>query len=89
MTNLSAKKHYLASQPEPDRLAASTSVNSTPVKTLMVFALSQMADEGHSTIAIAGAKHFRHLILNFADPQVETPEIPVTALERVPTPDGR
>lgn len=89
MIELSAKAHFLKTN-TPEQLASiAGAVGLTSVKSAMVNVLSQMADEGQSTIAIAGAKRFRSLLLNIAEPVEAMKVPPSTAFEPVPTSDGK
>jgi len=84
MTTLSAKSHFLKLH-TPEQLASvKQGVDNTVTRTAMVYALAQMAEEGHDPKAMLGAARFRNLLLNITEPDSPAKDLPVTALEEVP-----
>jgi len=89
MNTLSARDNFHKTHNEKQRSDLSALVNSTEVKTVMIYAVAQMVDFGYSKEALAGAVAFRQLMLNIAEPVAVASDFKPMTMDPVPTPDGR
>lgn len=90
MIPLTAKDNYFKTHTEKERSDLLALVSSTPVQTLMHYAMAQLADEGLSAEGLRGARAFRAVLMSMAEPITVPAEFKPVQLERVPnTPDGR
>lgn len=90
MTPLTAKDNYFKTHTEKERSDLLELLNSTPVRTAMIYATAQMASLGYSKEELNGAGAFVNFLISMAEPKTPPSEFKPVQLERVPnTPDGR
>lgn len=90
MIPLTAKDNYFNTHTEKERSDLLELLNSTPVRTAMIYATAQMARLRYSKDELNGALAFVDLLLSMAEPITPPSEFKPVQLERVPnTPDGR
>lgn len=81
MPTIDAKSEFLKSQKAslPD---VANLVTSPLMRTTMVFAFSQMAEMGATKEQLEGARIYRDLLLNLAEPPPEKPSFPQRQLKQ-------
>lgn len=81
MQTLDAKTHFLKVVDDQSKSQLLEIVNASPIRSVMVYALSQLAEEGASAERIAGAVRFREILMNLPEPKPQPPTFPKKELQ--------
>ena len=81
MQTLDSKTHFLKISDDSAKVWLTEAMNSSAARTAMVFAFSQLAEEGASKEQLDGARRYRDLLINLAEPKPKPVEFPEKKLQ--------
>lgn len=81
MQTLDAKTHFLKAIDDQTKSQLLEVLNSSMARSAMVYAMSQLAEDGASAEMLFGAKRFRELLINLPEPQPQPTTFPKKELK--------
>lgn len=81
MQTLDAKTHFLKVVDDQSKSQLLEIVNSSAIRSAMIYAFSQLAEEGATADQLFGARRFRELLMNLPEPKPQPPTFPKKELQ--------
>ena len=81
MVSLEPKSHFARSHSDADKAWLTNELSHPMVRTAMVYATSVMVEQGATQEELKGAKRFRDILINLAEPPEPKPTFPEKKLQ--------